>query len=240
MPPAPPPAAPGDGPSRLPLGEYPWLELAGLVVLLAAIVVPLVFLGGPSQSPAGSEPGSAFPSSVPRTIFQFDPASVRISALGSAQAFTASHDAGEGIRTSLSRFYDQAFVDQAAWSQGVPDSAWEMFSPSVRARARQDAKSLAIGSQIPELAHLFVTKASLSVRVLVDPHGRILVGAADVQFAAAGELRDGGFVDVLDHASFLLRPESGRWMIVGYPTASMDLVSVPTASPTPSPSGASP
>jgi hypothetical protein len=209
--------------------------LAGLAVLLAAIVVPLVFFGGPSQSPAGSEPASPSPAAaIPRTSFQFDAVSVRISALGGPQAFGASHDAGENIRTSLSRFYDQAFVDPATWAKGVPTSAWNIFSPSVRGRAEQDATSLALGTQVPGLAQLFVSQASLSVRVLVDPRGHIQLSAADVQFGATGELQDGRFVVVMNRASFLFKSESGRWMIVGYPIASIDLLGGPSASPAPS------
>ena len=237
MPPAPPPAAPGDGPSRLAFGQIPWLEVAGLAALLAAIVVPLVFLGGPSPPPAGPPPGTAGTLGVARVSFQFGSAPVTISALGSVQAIAASHEAAETIRASLSRFYDQAFADPSTWTGGVPSSAWDLFSPSVRSQAQRDAASLALGRQVSGLAHLFVTQNSLFVRVLVDPRGRIEVSAADVRFAASGELGDGRFVDILDRASFLFRPESGRWMIAGYPTASLTLVPV---QPAPTPSAASP
>src|SRR5437867_1872411 len=154
MPPAPPPAASGNGPSRSSLAQFPWLELAGFAAILAAIVVPLVFFGGQSHTPTGSESLPPSSSPIPRTTFQFESAKVRISSLGGARAFAASRAAGEAIRVSLSRFYDQAFVDPAAWSNGVPSAAWDLFSPSVRPQAERDATSLALGSQVSALSSL--------------------------------------------------------------------------------------
>src|SRR5438105_5342725 len=88
----------------------PWAEFVAFAGLLAAIVVPLVFLGGASQPTAGSAP-SPLPGVIPRTAFQFDPPTLRISALGRNKATAATDAAAESIRTSLSTFYDQAFVD---------------------------------------------------------------------------------------------------------------------------------
>jgi hypothetical protein len=246
MPPAPQPAASGNGPSRPPFAQLPWLEVAGFAALLAAIVVPLLVFSGPSSSPSGSEtaPSVSFP--LPsRAPFQFESATVRISSLGKVRAFTASRAAGEAIRAQLSRFYDQGFVDPATWSRGIPVSAWGVFSSAVRAQAQKDAPSLALGNQLPGLTNLLIGDTSLSVRVLVDGRGRIQISAADVLFAATGYLRDGRIEDISSQASFLFRPESGRWMIVGYPRATIDLTPTPlpspgTLSPTPAASGASP
>lgn len=217
-------------------GGVPWPELAALAVLLAAIVVPVVLLGGPSQTTAGSAPS---PVGVPRTVFQFDPPPVSISALGPNQAAPAAGAAAESIRSALSTFYDQAFVNPATWTRGVPSAAWDLFTPDLRARAEQDVSSLGLGAQVPTLSSLSVTQASLSVRVLVDPRGAIEAVGVEVRFVAGGELKDGRSLQLTNKASFLFQQVSGRWLIVGYPLASTEVNAV-APSPSPTPSGASP
>jgi hypothetical protein len=42
---------------------------------------------------------------------------------------------------------------------------------------------------------------------------------AEVVFRAAGEITSGEQIRVINRASFIFRPSSGVWLIVGYPSA---------------------
>jgi hypothetical protein len=125
------------------------------------------------------------------------------------------------------------------WTRGIPSTAWDVFSPGVRTQAQHDAASLGLGAQVPSLSRLTVDQSSLGMRVLVDPKAAIVTVGADVRFVAIGVLRDGRLLHVSSHASFLFKQLSGRWMIVGYPLASIELNTV-TPSPSPLPSSTSP
>ncbi|HEY3210523.1 MAG TPA: hypothetical protein VGL18_12165, partial [Actinomycetota bacterium] len=82
-----------------------------------------------------------------------------------------------------------------------------------------------------------ITNASLSVRVLLDPKGHPEAAVAAVVFETSGTLSGGEPVQVSNHASFLMRPIDGSWLVVGYPKAKTE---VDAPSPTPSPGAASP
>jgi hypothetical protein len=219
-------------------GPLLWSEVAGLAVLLTAIVVPLVLASPSSESAAGPAPPPPALNSPPRPVFQFASPSVSVASLGPARGIVASQQAAPQVQAVLSSFYDQAFVDPSTWTKGVPAAAWNVFDQSVRAKAEQDATSLALGAQAPTLSHLDVTDSSLAVRFLVDPKGALSLAAADVRFTASGTLKDGQLLQVTNQATFLLRQVAGQWLIVGYPVASTRVES--SAPPTPSPAATSP
>lgn len=145
----------------------------------------------------------------------------------------AARDAAAKVQSTLSAFYDAAFMDPKTWKQGLPPAAWNAFADPVQEQAKSDAGSLTLGETGSSIDRLSVTDASLSVRVLLDPRGRPQAAIAIVAFDASGTLSGGEAVLVSSRASFLLRPGGGgRWLVVGYPSAKTE---VETPSPTPSP-----
>jgi hypothetical protein len=154
----------------------------------------------------------------------------------------AARDAATEIQTTLSAFYDAAFMDPRTRKQGLSAGAWNAFAPSIRQRARKDAASLTLGEPGSRVDELSITDASLSVRVLLDPKGSPNAAIATVVFEASGTLIGGEPVQVSNRASFLLQPIDRRWLVVGYPQAKTELEApspTPTGSASPS-SGASP
>ena len=145
----------------------------------------------------------------------------------------AARDAATEIQTTLSAFYDAAFMDPRTRKQGLSPGAWNAFARSIRERARKDAASLTLGEPASRVDALSITDASLSVRVLLDPKGSPDAAIATVVFEASGTLIGGEPVQVSNRASFLLKPIDGRWLVVGYPQAKTELEA---PSPTPSPS----
>jgi hypothetical protein len=136
------------------------------------------------------------------------------------------------VQTTLSAFYDAAFMDPKARGQGPASAAWNAFARPAQERAKADAESLTLGEAGSGIDRLSVTEASLSVRMLLDPRGRPQAAIAVVVFDASGTLKSGDAVLVSNRASFFLRPAGDNWLVVGYPSAHTE---VQASAPTPSP-----
>jgi hypothetical protein len=144
----------------------------------------------------------------------------------------AVQTAAASIQITLSAFYDAAFMDPKT-RRDLPPDAWTGFAEPLRKQAKADAVSLTLGDTGPSIERLSVTRASLFVKLLLDPRGRPQAAVATVVFDASGTLAGGEPVTVSNRASFLLRPSGKDWLVVGYPSAQTSVESPP---PTPSPS----
>jgi hypothetical protein len=206
--------------------------LIGLFVVAVAVAGAGIGVWAVVTNPA-SGPGTAgTPATTPaRPRFFFRIADVTADSTGRA-ASNVAQDASVEIAGQLSYFYDTVFMDPATWKDGVPDSAWLIFDPSVRERARQDGASFTLGSEGADLKSLRVSNSSFSVEVLIDPHGNPKAAVANVEFEAAGSLTNGDRAIVKNKASFLLQLQGVEWVVFGYPTAS---TTFETRSLTPSP-----
>lgn len=188
----------------------------------------------PSPSPSPSPPRVAFTFPAPK-IFGITVVG------GGGQALSVRP--AQAIQEALSTYYDQAFMDPASWTAGVPDSAWEAFDDSVRSQAKKDVTSLALGSAIPDLASLEVTKAALTVHVLLNAKDQPEAAVANVTFKASGAAADGGQVTVTNNATFLFRLVGKDWLIFGYPETTTTAATAPAAAPpttTPAPTVSTP
>jgi hypothetical protein len=200
--------------------------------MLALITVSAFVLLGGGVSPGPSQPPlSTSPPAPPREAFVFPLEKTTATSTGRRND-AATRTAATRIQTTLSAFYDAAFMDPRNRTQTLPVEAWNAFAGQVRKKARSDAAALTLGETGPGIDELSVTDASLSVRVLLDPRGRPRAAVATVKFDASGTLRTGEAVLVSNRASFLLEPDGTRWLVVGYPSAKTD---VETPTPTPSP-----
>jgi hypothetical protein len=169
---------------------------------------------GPGPTPSTSTPS---PSAPPREPFAFGSVKATadpVTGKGGAQAAARARD---GVRDALASFYDAAFADPSAWSGAVPTGAWDAFDPSVRDRAQRDAESLTIGTLGTALATLVFTQTKLVVRVLVDQHDKAQAAIATVSVDGTGTRTDGTSLALTNRASFLLQPDDGSWLILGYP-----------------------
>jgi hypothetical protein len=200
------------------------LTLVALSLVLLGISIPLALARQTkeiSQAPAPSPTPAP-----PRIQFTFALEDVRTSSTGSAGNRAARHVADD-IQSSLSGFYDQVFLDPLTWTaQEIPPGVWEAFAETLRDRASKDAEALTLGEVAAQVAGLEVTRSSLDVRVLVDPRGRPQAAIAEVVFRAAGSIASGQGIKVVNRASFIFRPSSGVWLIVGYPSADTTVKSV--------------
>ena len=204
------------------------------VGLLAASVV-LVLARNPRVVHRTSVPPR--PSAPPAVAFGFT--SVRIHALPARRGTStnASTSVAEDVRASLTGFYDSTLTRPSTWTRGVPDDAWDAFAPTVRDRATGDGTSLALGNQVPDLRSLTVGSATLDVTVLIDPSGHAQATVARVSIEASGALDTGAPIQVTVDASFVLRRIDQRWLITGWPEASLRVgPAAPSVGPSAGPS----
>ena len=177
------------------------------------------------------------PTPPPAAAFGFT--SVKIHPLPARRGVStkASSWVAQDVRASLTGFYDATLTRPSTWTRGVPDDAWNAFAPSVRDRASGDGKSLALGNQVPNLRSLTVGSGTLDVTVLIDPSGHAQATVARVSIVASGALDTGAPIQVSVDASFLLRRVDRRWLITGWPEASVRVEPVaPSVGPSAGPS----
>ena len=218
----------------------------GVVAVVGVSIVVVLARGGreaaaPGSTPSSSGSGSPSPSPTPRSLFTFPPPEIEgLRVLRGGGGLVRSQEPAALIQTILSRFYDQTFLEPETWLGGIPTEAWAAFDESIRDQALEDAASLALGDAVPGLADLGVTRATLSIHVLLDADDKPEAAVADIVFDATGTLSDGGQVTVTNRAEFLLRPIADTWLIVGYPKATTKVTAIPKASPSASPTTVSP
>jgi hypothetical protein len=213
--------------------------IAAVVVSLGvttAVAFALLGGGGTPQPPRAPGPGS--PSAPPRAAFVLPLAKTSTVALRKRNA-GATRNAVTAIQTTLSGFYDAAFMDPKTWKEGLPSGAWEAFVEGLRDQAKADAGALTLGEAAATMERLDVTNASLSVRLLLDPKGRPTAAFATVVLDGSATLAGDEPVIVSNRATFLMRPSGGQWLVAGYPRVTTNVESPPSPSPgaggTPSP-----
>jgi hypothetical protein len=217
-------------------GLPPWLPWAagGAAILIAGVVLAVVLAGGgesPPRTQARSTAGSpgATAGGPENTTFAFGKPAVFLVRVNKHAPAPDVSTGAAAIQSSLSRLYDQAIVDRRNWLSGPPAAVWDAFAPSIRSKAKADAKAFAIGSSGRSLSELTISSSDLTIRFLVDDHGHVVSAQAGAVLRGTGEIQ-GGTVNLVVVGRFLFQQVSGSWLITGYPTASVNL-----ASPSPSP-----
>ncbi|HEX2089617.1 MAG TPA: hypothetical protein VHI54_06800 [Actinomycetota bacterium] len=188
-----------------------------------------------SRSGGLSSPFSREPE---RPKFTFDLSSVKGYQLGEGKpSARATERVAREVRRDLSEFYIDAFLAPSTWTDGVPEDAWEIFAPAARRQARRDAASFSLGRTGRSVKALRPTGSALQVRVLFDASGRPHAATAAAAFEAAGTINGGQNFELSNRSGFVLRPEDGRWQIVGYPKVRTALKPVRSRAGSPSPGG---
>ncbi len=226
----------------------PWVAI-GVAAVAVAIVVTVVLSGGRAGPPAagGHSSGSPAPGSAgapgAEAPFAFPPPKVVPLRVNRKIHVPDLSGATSAITRSLTTLYAQGLVAHRYWISGPPPSVWDAFATSIRGRAKADQKAFTIGSSGRLLTSLDVSSSSLTIRFLIDDHGRIVGAQALVAIRGGGTIRGSGAVTLAVTGEFILQRLGGVWQITGYPAASVTVRS-PNASPsppaTPGPSGSTP
>ena len=205
-------------------------------VAIAAVVV--VGAGGYYVLSRDGRLPSPFAREPERPKFAFKLSTVKGYALGEDEP-SSRQTAREArqIRRTLSEFYIDAFLAPGSWEDGVPEDAWEIFASGARKQARRDASSFTLGNAARSVRSLSPTGSALQVRVLFDSSGRPHAATAVAALRADGTTKRGERFELSNRGGFVLRPVSGRWLIVGYPKVRTSLKPVRSGGRSPSPGG---
>ena len=205
-------------------------------VAIAAVVV--VGAGGYYVLSRDGRLPSPFSREPERPKFVFELSTVKGYSLGEKKPSSRQTErAAREIRRDLSEFYIDAFLAPASWEDGVPEDAWKIFAPAARKQAQRDASSFTLGSAGRSVRSLSATGSALQVRVLFDSSGRPQAATAVAVLDAGGTTKRGERFELSNRGGFVLRPVSGRWVIVGYPKVRTSLKPVGSATGSPSPGG---
>ena len=148
-------------------------------------------------------------------VFSFDLRSVTgVAVTGRAEGDELAGRAA-GVRATVDALYTAAFVDPAKWEGGRFPQVLAAFAGSAAARARGDLDDLTLGSTSGLVRSVDPEPGGLAIRFLLDD-GRPLAAVARTSFTATAALREGGTLRIVHRGRYLLRPEGGRWTIVGY------------------------
>jgi hypothetical protein len=227
---------PSAGPPRRDRGRWllrALIALLSLVVLGGAVAFVVLQRNKPATGAAG---GISSPSpNSPFQAFAFRLGPVTAVPVTRGTATQAARTVAMGIQSSLTTFYQAAFVDPSAWTGDISQQAWGAFASSVKGRAMADRAALTVGRHDGVFTEVTVFGNALAVRVLLDPAGHPQAALADVTFGATAVLNGVEQVQVTNSARFLFRPLGGSWRIVGYPRASTNVTGPVVPSPSPSP-----
>ena len=214
------------------------MVIVARALLAGCAVGAFIYLrSGTSATPTSGNHTSTRPSqAAPHVPFAFQVDRLHTVTLSHRPARPRATAAANAIATQLSAFYDTAFADPASWKAGVPESAWNVFASSVRDRAKSDPGSFTPATKGVDLLEMNVSVSTLGVTVLLDGSNHAQAAFARVTFEGTGQLRGGQKVKVENAVTFYLRPASGTWLIVGYPSASTK-VEAGTAAPSPGVTG---
>src|SRR3989442_1532110 len=175
----------GAGPLRPDRGRWlprALIALLSLAVLGGAVAFVVLQRTKPARGAHGST-GSPSPNS-PFQAFAFRLGPVTAIPVTPGASTQAARTVATGIQSSLSAFYQAAFVDPSAWSGDVSPQAWGVFASTLKGRAIADRAALTVGKHDGVFTEITVSGNALAVRVLLDPAGHPQAALADVTFDA--------------------------------------------------------
>jgi hypothetical protein len=200
-----------------------WGRVALVVALgVTAATAVALWWGGRADDPSPAPAGPPGPTAAPSPTLPADyPLEVE---LGRVDPVAVSDRidrvevgaAARAVRDTLTGLYRTGFVDTAAWERGRFTGLAGYFTPTARPQARRDVRHLTLGSAATRLAQVRPDRARVRVRVLVGAEGRPISAIAGMEFRATGLGAETGEVRIRHGGRYVLRPQSGRWLVVAY------------------------
>jgi hypothetical protein len=125
-------------------------------------------------------------------------------------------DAAQGVLEAMDRLYIAGFIDPGKWEDGVFPEALEQFDRAAADQAQADLAYLTLGGEAAQVEFVEPVVGKMDIRFLLDSGREPAAAVATTRFVADGELKEGGAMFVLHDGTYYLRPDGGRWVIVGY------------------------
>jgi hypothetical protein len=162
--------------------SVPRFRLAGLAVLLAAVLVAAGCTSGDRSGSGGQASGSPTNSAAPAQPLQVRLVTMAKVPPGGLSAKRAASRAAPGLERFLDRYLTIAFVDAAGGETGW-DGLLRLFDTPVRASARKQIDALSLGAAAPKVSAVRPGRASARAVVL---YGGQRPAAATVRLAFDG------------------------------------------------------
>lgn len=124
--------------------------------------------------------------------------------------------AAQGVQEAMDRLYIAGFIDPGKWEDGAFPEALEQFDGPASDQVQGDLPYLTLGSESAQVEFVEPVVGKMDIRFLLDSGREPAAAVATTRFVADGELKDGGAMFVLHDGTYYLRPDRGRWVIVGY------------------------
>ena len=214
--------------------------IVGGVVVVAAVVLGFVLLGGADSLPIiGDSPRPPTPE------FAFEMKKVTPVATSSASKhadFEAeANAAADQVREQMDALYIGAFLETDNWLDDSYDSVWDLFDEGASAEAESQVDTLTAGIGAGEaFEQILPGTGVLKTKVLFDPKGEAYSVVAITNFEAVGTGKDGQDMRMTSRGEFVFQQVDGEWRVVSFKVLRDNEVQEPSptsgATPTESPS----
>jgi hypothetical protein len=218
----------------------PAFLIVGGVVVVAAVVLGFVLLGGADKIPIlGGSPDPPTPE------FAFKMTKVTPVATGSESKHqdleARAHEAADQVDEQMNALYIGAFLDPGNWLDGSYDGVWGLFDEAASAEAQSQVDTLTAGTGAGEAFEQILPETGiLKTKVLFDLKDQAYSVVAITHFEAVGSGKDGQDVRMTSRGQFVFQHVDGDWRVVSFKVLRDNEVQTPIpssdATPTESPS----
>ena len=213
--------------------------IVGGVVIVAAVVLGFVLLGGADGIPIiGKSPEPETPA------FAFEMTKVTPVATSTdtkhKELEAQANEAADQVNDEMDALYIGAFLDVDNWLDGSYDDVWELFDEGASTEAQTQVETLTAGTSAgTAFATILPDTGNLKTKVLFDPKDSAFSVIAIARFEAVGSGKDGqDDVRMTSRGQFVFQQVDGEWRVVSFKVSRDNEVQEPPG-PTPSttPSG---
>ena len=209
--------------------------IAGGVLVVAAVVLGFVLLGGADSLPiiGGSPP-------PPTPEFAFTMTKVTPVATGSESTHkdleTKAKEAAGQVTEQMDTLYIGAFLDPGNWLNGSYDSVWELFDQGASTEAQSQVETLTAGTSAGDtFEQILPDTGKLKAKVLFDLKDQPYSVVAITRFEAVGSGKDGQDVRMTSKGQYIFQRVDGDWRVVSFKVLRNNEVQAPSPSPSPTP-----
>jgi hypothetical protein len=210
--------------------------IAGGVLVVAAVVLGFVLLGGADSLPiiGGSPP-------PPTPEFAFTMTKVTPVATGSESTHkdleTKAKEAAGQVTDQMNTLYIGAFLDPGNWLDGSYDSVWELFDQGASTEAQSQVETLTAGTSAGDtFGQILPDAVKLKAKVLFDLKDQPYSVVAITRFEAVGSGKDGrDDVRMTSKGQYVFQRVDGDWRVVSFKVLRDNEVHAPTPSPSATP-----
>jgi hypothetical protein len=212
--------------------------IVGGVIVVAAVVLGFVFLGGDG---GGIIPGLGGSPKPPTPEFAFDVTKVTPVATRNdvkhAELQADAEVAADEVTAQMDALYMGAFLDPDNWLDGSYDSVWELFESGASSEAQSQIETLTAGVGAGDtFEQILPDEGKLKTKVLFDQDEQAFSVVAITRFEAVGTGKDGDDVRMTSRGQFVFQQVDGEWRVVSFKVLRDNEVEA-SASPSASPSG---